>query len=332
MKKVFYSWQSDITTSVNRNLIENAISKAIKNINNNIQSNDEKYEMDRDTVNVPGSPDIVETIITKINSCSIFIGDVTPVGVSSNGKKMPNSNVFFESGYAVGKLSFNRVILILNDSFGSVEDLPFDVKTKRILTYTLSEEDACNPEVKSNVLKSITARIAKTLELERELAPVTFKECELVNEEIKRQRDLTKLQRFMENLPAKVIQNHIILGRESLMMDFDTLIALYNIQAVQQFSSFRFYDNKLKDLINDFVTSFDKSLSFGFNFHHYSDTKYRFRASQDCGESEYLSTLTALELSLEKLLDYVHQEYIEVDVEQSIITAWNKYRSEIKEL
>ena len=98
MKKVFYSWQSDITTSVNRNLIENAISKAIKNINHNIQSNDEKYEMDRDTVNVPGSPDIVETIITKINSCSIFIGDVTPVGVSSNGKKMPNSNVFLNQG------------------------------------------------------------------------------------------------------------------------------------------------------------------------------------------------------------------------------------------
>ena len=332
MKKVFYSWQSDIKTSINRNLIENAIEKAIKKVNKNIKSDNDKFELDKDTINTPGSPDIVETIVSKINACSIFVGDITPVAESDLGKKMPNSNVFFESGYAVGNLGFNRVLLIHNDVFAKVEDLPFDVKTKRILTYTLSEQDASNPEIKANVVKSVTARIYKTLELEPEL-PVSIhnKKHDDANAEIKRSRDLTKLRRFMENLPAKAVQNHIVLGKESMMMDFDTLTALYNMQAVQQFSSFKFYDTNLKDLIDDLVSTFDQSLSFSSSFHHQSNTKYIFRSSELVGESDYILVLNKLEASLNNFLDYVHDEYIEIDGEEYITKAWSKYVEEINE-
>ncbi|EKH9213224.1 hypothetical protein GNY17_00530 [Vibrio parahaemolyticus] len=332
MKKVFYSWQSDIKTSINRNLIENAIEKAIKRVNKDIENDDDKFELDKDTINTPGSPDIVETIVSKINACSIFIGDITPVAESDSGKKMPNSNVFFESGYAVGNLGFNRVLLIHNDAFARVEDLPFDVKTKRILTYTLSQQDALNTEVKANIVKSVTARIYKTLELESEL-PVSIldKKYDDVNAEIKRSRDLTKLKRFMENLPAKALQNHIALGKESMMMDFNTLTALYNMQAVQQFASFKFYDKTLKNYIDDLVSTFDQSLSFTSNFFHQSNTKYIFRSSKRVSEEDYIVVLNKLDVLLKDFLDYVHEQYVEIDVEEDIKKAWAKYVEEINE-
>jgi hypothetical protein len=92
--------------------------------------------VDRDTIGVPGSPDIAATILQKIDSCDVFVCDVSIINGGQATRSTPNPNVLFELGYAVKRLGWDRIILVLNSSFGPVQDLPFDLRMKRVLVYS----------------------------------------------------------------------------------------------------------------------------------------------------------------------------------------------------
>ncbi len=136
--RIFYSWQSDLPNRGNRNLIETALKSALKQL-----SADGGLEvepaLDRDTKDVPGSPAIADAILKKIDSCAVFIADVTPIG-QLGGKSLPNPNVLIELGYAVKALGWDRVVMVLNGAYAKVEELPFDLRHRRILGYSCPAE------------------------------------------------------------------------------------------------------------------------------------------------------------------------------------------------
>ena len=134
---VFYSWQSDSNSKYNRNFIENALEKAIKEVNKQI-SDGPMISLDKDTRDVPGSPDITPTIMQKIDRSICFVADVTPI-TNVNEKQISNPNVMFELGYALSTLSYERVIIICNTSHCNLKELPFDLGLKRIMTYEYDE-------------------------------------------------------------------------------------------------------------------------------------------------------------------------------------------------
>lgn len=131
---IFYSWQSDIESKYNRNFIEDVLQKSVKNINKAI-ADGPLLSVDKDTRGVPGSPDIVTTILQKIDRSVCFLADVTPIGRVGE-KLIPNPNVMFELGFALSSLSFERVILICNTAYGQLNELPFDLGLKRIIPYS----------------------------------------------------------------------------------------------------------------------------------------------------------------------------------------------------
>lgn len=135
---IFYSWQSDLPNNRNRSFIEQCIKQAIKIT---IDSFDVQlyFEYDRDTRDITGSPDISETIFKKINKSDLFICDVSIINSAAKDRKTPNPNVLIELGYAANVLGWERVICIFNTAYGSIDDLPFDLRQKRILTY--NEDD-----------------------------------------------------------------------------------------------------------------------------------------------------------------------------------------------
>ncbi len=149
--KIFYSWQSDRPNSTNRGFIQKALEQAAREIEQDDSISVEPV-IDRDTQGVPGSPDIVDAILEKIDNCDIFACDVTLINQSTDSRLTPNPNVLIELGYALKRLGWNRIILISNTAFGEVEDLPFDLRMKRILTYSAreDEEDRSSPR---NLLK-----------------------------------------------------------------------------------------------------------------------------------------------------------------------------------
>jgi DNA-binding XRE family transcriptional regulator len=151
---IFYSWQSDSNPKTNHYFIEEALKKAAKNIRNDDSINVEPV-IDRDTKGTAGAVNIAETIFKKIENSQIFVCDVSIINsnAGSESRKTPNPNVLYELGFATKTLGENQIILVMNTAFGKPEDLPFDLRMKRVLTYAYSTPE--NDENKSNIKKNL---------------------------------------------------------------------------------------------------------------------------------------------------------------------------------
>ena len=159
---VFYSWQTDTSSALNRNFIENSLEKAIKNA---CEKSNLPFQLDKDTVNREGSPDIAQTILDKIDECLLFVADVSISGEieteTGNIRLLPNSNVMYELGYAHGVLGENNIIMVFNDATGDVEKLPFDLRGRRILRYKLDKR--ATTEEKSEEKKRLISHLTNTI-------------------------------------------------------------------------------------------------------------------------------------------------------------------------
>jgi hypothetical protein len=131
---VFYAWQSDSPSRDNRNFIESALEQAFKNLHKagKVQSSP---RLDKDTKDIPGIPDIANTILDKIRVADVFVADVSYVGTcppkEDETKLLPNPNVMLELGYALSELGWERIALVINTTTGSQEKLPFDLRNRR---------------------------------------------------------------------------------------------------------------------------------------------------------------------------------------------------------
>ena len=137
---IFYSWQSDLPNATNRGFIERALESATRMLKASSEATVEPV-VDRDTVGVSGSPDIASTIFSKIDRAAVFVADVSIILQPENGRATPNPNVLIELGYALRSLGSPRVIMVMNTAFGGPELLPFDLRTRRITTYTAHEHE-----------------------------------------------------------------------------------------------------------------------------------------------------------------------------------------------
>lgn len=134
-KSIFYSWQSDLPSNTNRSFIEDCINIAIKEIeSSDIYLN---VAIDRDTKDTLGTPDIASTIFSKIDNTSIFIADISFINPNFEGRKIPNPNVLVELGYAAKTIGWENIICVFNLEYGKVEELPFDLRFRRPLTYKI---------------------------------------------------------------------------------------------------------------------------------------------------------------------------------------------------
>ncbi|MEZ9108396.1 TIR domain-containing protein [Vibrio cyclitrophicus] len=159
-RTIFYSWQSDLRNNANRGFIETALEQAVKKL-----INDDSFQMvpviDRDTNGLIGSPDIAHSIFLKIEQADIFLCDVSIINDFSSGQRpVPNPNVLLELGYAIGKLGWERVIMVMNTHYGSIESLPFDLRARTILSYC-QDPDA---DDKSKQRKILASKLTQSVE------------------------------------------------------------------------------------------------------------------------------------------------------------------------
>lgn len=157
-KRIFYSWQSDLPNNSNRGFINTALEKAIQEINAEDDFSLIPF-LDRDTAGVSGSPDISGSIFEKIRNSDTFVCDVSIINAHAGNfaRPSPNPNVLIELGYAIGILDWSRIIMIMNEHFGDVGMLPFDLRGRRVLLYSIdpsSSEKALEKKKVSSILKS----------------------------------------------------------------------------------------------------------------------------------------------------------------------------------
>lgn len=164
---VFYSWQADLPNATNRGLIERALDRATAVLRAD-NSLDVDPVVDRDTAGEPGAPDISETILAKIDAAVAIVSDVSIVTPAGASRPSPNPNVVFELGYAVRSLGWERIVLVMNTAFGRPEDLPFDLRSKRVLTYSAPADTEGD---RASERRALESRLTEALRLILEAVP-----------------------------------------------------------------------------------------------------------------------------------------------------------------
>lgn len=164
-RTIFYAWQADRPNGLCRGFIEKCLKKAIQSANAALGT-DSTLDLDRDTQKVPGSPVIAETILSKINGCSIFVADLTAVAryraEDGRVKRSPNPNVLLEYGYALKAKGYTALIGVCNTHFGGRDSLPFDLKHRRaIIEYSLTARHSAAE--RSQIAKRFTQDLTRAI-------------------------------------------------------------------------------------------------------------------------------------------------------------------------
>jgi len=230
--KLFYSWQSDIQGQ--KSIIEKAIKKSLKNIKREINID---VVLDKDTKNRSGAIDIAQEILNKINSASIFVGDITFVNANQSKDKYPNPNVLFELGYAVRKMGWERIILIFNKDFGEIEEVPFDLTHHRILSYSDFTE----------LETDITAAIKLILQLGKKTPNIDRDD----------EHDIEVFKRIMEDVPEDNLDSLFELFVQNRWYRYDnTRFIFYTNEKIKQPKN-AFINKEIQKAAYDFGNSLD---------------------------------------------------------------------------
>lgn len=135
---VFYSWQSDLPSATNRGFVQDTLEKAAALVAKDKTGNVAPL-IDRDTQGMAGSPEIGATIFSKIDSAQAFVCDISIINQGTSLRSTPNPNVMLELGYAAKSLGWDKIVMVMNVAYGSINDLPFDLRTRRVVLYEARE-------------------------------------------------------------------------------------------------------------------------------------------------------------------------------------------------
>jgi hypothetical protein len=225
MDTVFYSWQSDLDAKTNRFYIADALEKAVKLLKREGLEVDPR--IDQDARDCPGAPDIATELFRKIRACRVFVADVSIINagavIPGRGfwvgeerpegempcRPTPNPNVMIELGYAAHALTWDRVICVVNEAYGEVEKLPFDIRPRGMVRFNLlptaeEEERKQKKEALRDCLKG-----ALEVAIARNEAEIAEQQRRAAEEE-RQQRAAEEAQRQAEQRQEIARQNELL--------------------------------------------------------------------------------------------------------------------------
>jgi hypothetical protein len=330
--RVFYSWQSDLPVVVNQKLIRNALNSAGTTLTAD-QDLNLRVLIDEATRDVPGSPDIADSIFSKIREADVFVCDLTKVAEIPNeageNRRYCNPNAALELGYALRVLGWNRIILVFNLAYGILpDDLPFDARGKRALPYRCkfeSDEKQKPTETCKTAIKGETGQLrAVLIDALRIIARDNPKRPHALEamspQEIKRERDLEQLGKAFYWINLTVMDDFIqrLASRGRLThtgTDFcDALSELLGGAA------FHINDGNLRRRVVNFVEAWKKCSRYAAHMEAGPKEGY-FRMAGDIPASaeqakqlEFtMAQAKPLRGALNSLLKYVREHYLEID-------------------
>ncbi len=169
-KNIFFAWQLDTDSNNNKNFIWDSICSACNKLGSDAHP-ELSPRPEKDTDGVSGSPNIVQTIFNKIDSCSIFVADVTFIGKTDKEKFIPNPNVLLELGYAVKTIGWERTVLVLNTAHGKADQLPFDMLQHRWpIEYKVTDKTEVREKRFENLTEALEIAISSCQEFSLERA------------------------------------------------------------------------------------------------------------------------------------------------------------------
>lgn len=340
---IFYSWQSDIIPECNWKAISQALAASIPTLE--AAFSEIKVYVDEATRDLTGSPNIPASIFEKIASADIFVCDITTINSGKGIRSTPNPNVLVELGYAVALVGWPRIILVFNKNFGKFpSDVPFDIDRHRITDYTVKDKADLNGK------GQLRALLTKSLEAILRSNPPrpTYRH----QESVKRERDIKVLTNLFSNIYIPLFDQ--FLADAPGQIDTRILHYWHGFDGYFKSSHYHLHDKKAHDYIKIIHESWEKSLSFD---HLYRDgageyiqlfgqsTSYwapaRTPSEKEKKHQEYISmkqkeaqelpileeAIKTLRENSKALLDYIHDEYLEIDLNETSKAALENYKS-----
>ncbi len=244
MTRIFNSWQSDLPSKTNRSFIQDALKQ--------LGTANTEWYFDEATRDCPGSPDIAIALENKIRKSDIFIADISITNPTYDGKKTPNPNVLFELGIAQGVLGWERIILIVNEQYGSVKEMPFDISKHRAIVYNFAKDP------KKNLSKIIKVAIEQ-IEVSNPPKQI-YKEQSV--EEIKHSRDVNTLTGLLNYIDLTALSQRANEGARYLQHSVINYSDFLNIALSDV--TFSLYNKDLENLIRNI--QHELNLSFNGNY------------------------------------------------------------------
>lgn len=346
--KVFYSWQSDLPDAVNLKLIRNALNQAGNAMNTDHDLN-LHVVIDEATREVPGSPNIADSIFTKIKESDVFVCDLSKVAEVQNEagttRKYCNPNAALELGYAVRVLGWNRIIIVFNEAYGVIpDDLPFDARGHRTSTYRCLMEAgetgrataACLSQI-SNATGSLRVTLETALKLIARENPKRPQELEGKSPEVlQRERDVEQLRKVFYWINTNMLDRFIdrVLNDGRLLFSGSTFSEC--LGAVINGSSFHFYDDTLKALVVEFYRAWRRCFTHaesmdaapnGTELYWPAPGDYFTSPEQEQRYRFTTAQARPLREALDALLNYVRENYLAIDLSESGREAIQEYLS-----
>ncbi len=326
--KIFYSWQSDLPDSTNKSALRHALRTAANSVEQSLDSI--RAIIDEATRDRPGSPNIPATILEKIENSDVVVADVSIISKEGNDRRCPNPNVVFELGFAVAHLGWNRIILVFNEGFGALSELPFDFDRHRVARYSLSEDSNKDDQKKvSGLLKEALLSIIKTAPKR----PLELRGQSV--DHVKRSRDLDNLGRALSAIHIPSLQEHsedypyrILDIVEYCWLRFDEIV---------RSAHFHIYDNELDVAVRALHSSWARSLAHSEEYHpnssntayifmRYDDPAYMMHGDHQKHWDEMNTARNELRADLHRFLTVIRERYHEIDIRALSDARFDSYR------
>lgn len=326
---VFYSWQSDLPNSTNRKAIRSAIRAASSKAE---AISEVRVVIDEATRDLSGSPDIPASIIEKIETCDLFLCDLTTINSDCDEKlrRTPNPNVLFELGYAVSQVGWSRVIMLFNQEFGNFpNDLPFDIDRHRASPYKIRQE---KPQDKVSVknLENLVFEAVSSVISSNPPKPADLRAKSPV--EIKKERDVKNIKWAMAALHIPTLNEFI---QDLPRYLHDRILHFWEtFKEVVRNPLFHVYDKKIEELLVSICDSWEICLSFPGRYHSAQGGNIHVFANpgdapldegQELDWDEINKARSLMAANFHELLEMIRDEYIEIDIDLLSKNAWKEY-------
>ncbi len=274
-----------------------------------------------------------------------FLCDLSTInqGRIEGQRAVPNPNVAIELGYAVAQLGWERIVILFNRSFGDFpDDLPFDVDRHRASDFAfghpLQNEDKLTKKQKAAQTEAMKAPLRQLLydALEAIWTKKPKRPAEIADippAERKKRRDILSLQELLSTIHVPTMDiflDDITIGHVPQRI-FHFWESFHGIVTSRLF---HLYDDRARKFVQELHVAWGECLNFGqhfrpnvggnmFIFGNPGDMPLSKTQQKDWNKMQASASNTR-DL-FEALINYVHDEYVEIDLEQASANAWREY-------
>ncbi|NLV41024.1 MAG: nucleotide-binding protein [Candidatus Hydrogenedentes bacterium] len=348
--EVFFSWQSDISGDSTTQVIRKCLRVASTELEQTRGNGNLLIHQDEATRNLPGSPNIAESILRKIEVADVFVCDITTINRerAAGARPVPNPNVLYELGFAVAHLGWNRIILLFNEAFGNFDnDVPFDLEGQRITRYSFDPHTAAieglGKKEKANACDKMAEPLRKhILEALADIVahdpprPADDKESSL--DELHKRKDYLMVTEVMSTFPLNMIDDFIdfLANRRMSQKSF---FFWESFKGLITSSRFHINDGDMNRCIMGFYRAWGSCYQFADCFHSPNGEDPIFQlepgdaplpSARALALNRMIACSSDTRRTLETLLRHIRKHYPKIDLDYTSGLAWSEYQHQNK--